>query len=154
MHLARSEGKEAFWTTLERELDWTSSDSCSSTTERRRLGRFCSVCARHEKCFFTKYIQQICCPANLSKCCKINNYLMAFGQTCWTKTGRLLKRWKDERGKSSMRNVSVNKFEENASESNRRQLTLQLKSNQTRTCSRFRKRRIARHGGDFIHNRN
>ena len=39
--------KGAIWTTLERKLDWTSSNYCSSTTEPRKHGWNCSVCAQH-----------------------------------------------------------------------------------------------------------
>ena len=46
--LARSEGKEAVWTTLERKLGWSSSYSCTSRTERREAWSNCLVCAQHE----------------------------------------------------------------------------------------------------------
>ena len=38
------------------------------------------------------------------------------GQTCWTKTGHLLKWWRDKKETSWMRKVLVNKFQENESE--------------------------------------
>ena len=50
-------------------------------------------------------------------------------------------------GTSWMRKVLVNDVQENESESSRRQRRLQLKSNQTRTCSRFRKRKATSQGG-------
>ena len=48
----------------------------------------------------------------------------------------------------------LNKFQENGPESKRRPTRLQLNSNQTRSCSRFWKRKTTSRGSDFINNRN